>query len=140
MLPPRYWSAPGMASAKLLYNSDRALQYQTVVFVKEPADVWTFGPMASCPASHRVTEDQKSRLIALFRKAAFVVLLTEKEFARPGVRQLFCSFQLIWPGRFAQVRLPRGDNSGLFTRAFLRDYVAKEAGKQGVRVCYEKWE
>jgi len=140
IIPSRYLSAPGMESAKLLYNFDRARQYQTAVLVKGPADVWTFGPMALCAVSSRVSEYQEQTLRSVFREATLVLLLYEMVFSRPDVRRLVSELRPSLRFRLAVVRLPESDPAGQYNRAVLREHVVKEAAKQGVRVCYDKRE
>jgi hypothetical protein len=137
VLPPRYFSAPGMESSTLIYNLDRARQYETAVLVKGPADVWRLGPMALCPVTRKVSQDQVRKLLSVFRNATLVLLLGDNELVQPDVRRLVSEMRPKMSGRFAAIPLPKEESP---SRLFLRKHVIKEAGKRGVRVCFDKRE
>src|SRR5262249_38186697 len=56
---PRYFTSPGMHRSQLLYNLDRAKEYETGVIVAEPLDVWVFGPMAVSPFGLGMSDTQR---------------------------------------------------------------------------------
>lgn len=137
--PPKYFTYPGMPRRLLLYNYDRARQYATGVIVEGPTDVWGFGPMAVCTFGSSMTEMQRRKFSATFRRRTAVLLYDPEAFENRATRSIVEFFSRKMPGRFAAVRLPEETDPGSLGRKFLRGYVAAEAEKQGVTVLWEKW-
>lgn len=137
--PPKYFSCPGMDRRMLLYNLDNAREYNTGVIVEGPTDVWSFGPMAVCTFGATMTEFQKRKFMAVFRKRTAVLVYDPEEFEEPHTQRLIDYFKRRFgSGQFAAVKLPDGTDPGSLDRAFLRDFVAGEAEKQGVIVSWKK--
>lgn len=136
--PPKYFNLPGMRRNQLLYNSDRASQYETVVVVEGPTDVWSLGPMGVCTFGCSLSDRQR-RILAVASRGKSVVLLYDREaFEEAGAKKAERTLAKMMPGRFASVRLPHGRDPGSLERDFLRDYVAAKAAKQGVTVSWRK--
>lgn len=142
--PPKWWSCPGMDRSKLLYNLDNALQYRTGVLVEGPGDVWSFGPMAMACFGSTITGVQQKLFAAAFSRGSGVLLLdpdvrkTESKLRK--VEEIAESYRLKKAFQYgiAVVWLPDGTDPGSLERKFLREYVADEAGKQGVKVDWRK--
>lgn len=134
---PRYFSAKGIATSHLIYNLGRAARYETAVIVAEPMYVWRFGPMAVSPLRFEALSDrQRRRLLASFRKKTIVILMTERELERNAdfVRKMTNRM----PGRFAAIQMPRRQPGAHEVREYLRGLVTRNAAEKGVRICFAK--
>ena len=133
-----YLPALGMNRSRLLYNCDKARQYRTTVIVKEPTDVWSFGPMAVSLLGDRVTEFQRRLLVAMIRLRTAVLLLPKAKIRRSDIRELETALRHALPGRFAIVEAPYDLPKGTEGRKLLRAHVIKESKAQEVQVSYAK--
>lgn len=138
-LPPKYWSCPNSKfRSRCVYNWDRMRQWQTGVVVEGPTDVWRFGAMSGCIFGNTVTDHQRRKIMAVFKKRTLVLLLDPEEYGARSTRRAVRLFEKAMPGRFCALQLPRGTDPGSLGREFLRDWVRSEAADRGVRVVYRK--
>lgn len=140
-LPPKYFTLPGMPRQSLIYNFDRAREYETGIVVEGPADTWAFGMMSMCTFGSTMTTWQRKRFLSIFRRRTGVLLYDPEAFDTRPVQELIAYLTRRMPGRFAAVKLPDDTDPGKFGRggrAFLRDYVHDKAKEQGVKVSYKK--
>lgn len=142
-LPPKYFSCPNSQfRSHCLYNFDSMKRWATGVVVEGPTDVWRFGAMSGCIFGNCMTDHQRRKVLAVFRRRSLVLLLDPDQFegrAKTRTRDLIEWFREKMPGKFAAVQLPDGNDPGSMTRDFLREYVRAEAAEQGVTVTYKKW-
>ena len=142
--PPKYYTSPGMPRRLVLYNIANAARYRTGVIVEGPTDVWAFGPMAVCTLGSTMTARQQSLFKSAFKGRSAILLYDPEEYEKPGVKKLMNNFggKNVFSDGFAAVKLPVGTDPGRYTgtdgRRFMREFVAEEARKQGVRVSWSK--
>ena len=136
--PPKYWTAPGTPRRMLIYNLDRARQYDTGVIVEGPTDVWAFGPMAVCTLGATMTQVQRAMFHAAFKNKKAVLLYDPDRKQDDSVAKVARALEEALPGSFAQVWLPDGTDPGGLGRGFLRSYVAQEADRAGLKVSWSK--
>lgn len=138
--PPKYFTLPGMPRRMLLYNYDRARRYRTGVIVEGPTDVWSFGPMAVCTFGCSMTDVQRKKFLAAFRRRTAVLLYDPEAYERAATRNLVQFLHRRMSGQFAAIKLPAHTDPGSLDRGWLRDYVADRAKRRGVTVDYTKQE
>lgn len=136
--PPKYYSAPGMPRRLVIYNLANAAEYETGVVVEGPTDVWGFGPMACCTLGATMTVQQQMRFISKFRHKSAVLLYDPEEYETDASKKLVTALAGRFEKGFCAVKLPKGKDPGSLERTFMRDYVADQAAKQGVKVSWER--
>lgn len=138
-LPVKYFSCPNSQfRSRCLYNWDEMKRWQTGVVVEGPTDVWRFGAMSGCIFGNTITETQRRKLLAVFRKRVLILLLDPEEFSSRSTLRAVRLFEKRMPGRFCAIKLPVGTDPGSLDRDFLRDYVRQEAADRGVKVVYKR--
>jgi uncharacterized protein YueI len=137
-LPPKYFTMPGMPRRLLLYNFDRAKEWETGVVMEGPTDVWSLGSMGICTFGATMTPHQQRRFVTVFRKRSAVLLFDPEEFEAKATRKLVEKLEKKLPTNLAKIKLPEGTDPGSLDREFLRDYIASEASKQGVKVRFRR--
>lgn len=139
-LPPKYFSCPNSQfRSQCIYNWDRMKQWSTGIICEGPMDVWRFGVMAGCIFGNTMTDVQKRKVAAVFKRRTLVLLLDPEESESRSTERTVEWFEQRMPGQFAAVKLPKGTDPGSLEREFLREIVRVEAAKQGVKVRYAKW-
>lgn len=139
-LQPKYFSCPdSQFRSRCLYNWDKAVEWETLIVVEGPSDVWRFGAMSACCFGNSLTQQQKKRVRTRFRSRTAVLLLDPEEFESKSTKRTIEEFDNVMPGRFCAIKLPEGTDPGGTDRTLLRDYIRDEAKKLGVRVKYRKW-
>jgi hypothetical protein len=141
-LPPKYYTMPNTPRRAVLYNFGNCCQFRTGVIVEGPSDVWGLGPMATATLGSTMTNLQRRKFITAFRKHAAILLWDPDVQADhkkwPGVEKLIEHLHEEFRGNFTPVWLPQGRDPGSTERQFLRDYIADEARKAGVKVDWRK--
>jgi DNA primase len=136
--PPKYWNAPGMSRADIVYNIDNASRYLTGVVVEGPTDVWSFGPMSMATIGFPPTQQQVRKIITAFRRKNLVFLFDPDITENPRTAELFEALKQTVRGTCARgvafVQLPSPFDPGDLDREYLRPFVAAEARRQGVSV------
>jgi hypothetical protein len=127
-----------MKRSELLYNLDRARNYETGVIVAEPMDVWVLGPMALSPFGPGMSDMQRRRFVTAFYGHTAVLLLRSSMFDRPETQRWIISLRGPMSGQFVPVRLPDDEPLASLGRNFLRSYVKKEARAKGKTVTFAK--
>ena len=138
-LPPKYFSCPNSDfRSKCIYNLDRMREWQTGVIVEGPTDVWRGGSMFGCIFGNTVTDMQRRKLLAVFKKRTLVLCLDPEEFESHSTQRTITQFEDRMGSRnFAAVRLPEGTDPGSLGRNYLKEYIREEAARQGVKVVYK---
>lgn len=139
--PPKWWTCPNMHKSKLLYNLDNARLWKTGVVVEGAGDVWGFGPMAVATFGSSMSGAQQAALFAAFGTGSLVMLWDPDVQADPKKKLHYDGVlhglrQAGFRHGVASVILPDGTDPGSLDRGFLRDYVAREAKGQGVKVTW----
>lgn len=138
-LPPKYFSCPGSDfRSRCIYGYETMREWETGVLVEGPTDRWNFGMMAGCIFGNTVTDFQKKKFHTAFRDRTGVLLLDPEEMESKATIRLLDHFRVAMKRRFCAVKLPDGTDPGQLDRAFLREYVRDEAGRQGVTVRYKR--
>lgn len=138
-LPPKYFNTPGgHFKSKVILNFERMQHWHTGVIVEGPTDQWRFGSMAGCIFGNSMSDVQRRKFAAVFKKRAGVLLLDPEESGSKQTADTLAFFEKAMPGRFCAVRLPDGTDPGSLDRDFLREYVREQAVAQGVKVKYKK--
>jgi hypothetical protein len=139
-LPPKYFSTPGgQFRSRCVYNWESMKRWQTGVVMEGPSDVWRFGAMSGCVFGNTITDAQRKRLLAVFRRRTLVLLLDPEEFDSHSTSRAVRHFEkFMGPQKFCAIKLPRGTDPGSLDRDFLRGYVRDEARAMGVKVSYRK--
>lgn len=136
-LPPKYFSCPDSDfRSKCIYGFDVMKGWETGVIVEGPTDKLRFGPMSGCIFGNSMTEVQRRRFVAVFRKRTAVLLLDPEEFDSASTRRTVEFFTQQMPGRFCAVKLPDKTDPGSLGREFGRAYVKERAAELGVKVSY----
>lgn len=136
----KYLSAPGMRTSELVYNLDAAREYRTPVIVQEPADVWAFGRMATCPLGETVSRKQVRILrTALHRKHAVLLLRSEGR-DLGGTQHLREEMERALAPSLLVVEYGDDIPQGRAGRAALRELVLREAEKAGFQADFRKKE
>lgn len=138
-LPPKYFSCPDSHfRSKCILNLDRMSRWHTGVLVEGPTDAVRFGAMSGCIFGNSVTQVQRKKFIAVFRKRAGVLLLDPEEYGSKSTRMTVEAMNDEgMGGRFCAVKLPDGTDPGSLDRSFLKPYVKQEAAAKGVKVFYK---
>jgi hypothetical protein len=134
----KYLSAPGMKTSELVYNMDKAREYETPVLVLEPIDVWAFGLMAMIPLGDTLSDRQLSLLKSVLRKKDAVLLFRKKERDHPTVRRLRNHLEWGRDGRLLPVEYREDIPQGRAGRAAMRKLIAEEATKRGMEINYAR--
>ncbi len=137
--PPKYFTCPGMKRGRVLYNLDRAVQYNTIVIVEGPTDVWRVGPMGVAIWGNSITRVQGSLLAQKAKHASLVLMLDpdamrNRELLNRNLRQIKRSFKR----RIVQCMLPKGSDPGCCERDWLRDFMKSQAERQDVEINLRK--
>jgi len=135
---PKYLSAPGMATSTLLYNLDRAREYETCVIVKEPIRVWAFGRMAVCALGGTMSEKQQQLMKAVFCKKRVILLQNEADKDSLSGRCLRTAVQRCLSGNLIVAEHPANVPPGTKGRQVLREFVTRKAEERGFSVSFEK--
>ena len=136
--PPKYFTMPGTPRRMLLYNMASARRYETCVIVEGPTDVWSGGPMFVCTLGATMSTHQRRDVVAAFSRYSVVLCYDPEEFRKESVKALARDLTGKFQAGFACVKLPEGSDPGSLDRQFLRQYIAAEAKKQGVKVSWRK--
>ena len=140
--PPKWWSAPGMNRAKLLYNWDNARAFRTGVIVEGPGDVWSFGPMAMATFGSTMTTQQRRMFVAAFGQGSGVIMYDQDVQDKPSTAASYAKLIEELRPQFrhglASVILPAGADPGDLDRAVLRAIVAEQALTQKVIISWER--
>lgn len=98
--------------------------------------------MACSTLGSTMNNQQQRKFVTAFRDFAAVLLYDPDVFhdrrTNAGVQKLVAALEDEFAKGFAVVKLPTGRDPGSLDRAFLRDYVASEARKSGVKVSWTK--
>lgn len=138
-LPPKYFSCPDSHfRSKCVYGLETMAQWETGIVVEGPTDRFRMGSMSGCIFGNSMTEVQKRKFLAVFRKRTGVLLLDPEEYESKSTQKTVAFMQDAMKGRFCAVKLPDGTDPGKLSREFLRAYVKQEAAAQGVKVQYRK--
>lgn len=135
-----YLSAPGMRTSELVYNLDAAREYLTPVIVQEPADVWAFGRMATCPLGETVSGKQVRILRAALWRKPTVLLLCREGRALGGAQRLREEMERALAPSLLVVEYGDDIPPGREGRAGLRELAVREAGQAGFEVKFRKAE
>jgi hypothetical protein len=136
--PPKYLSGQGMQTSTLLYNLDKAREYETCVVVREPINVWAFGRMAVCLLGGMISEKQEQLLKAVFRKKQVVLLLNEAHAESLTGHSLRTALRKCFPGNLLVVEHPANVAPGTEGRKVLRALVSQKAEDRGFAVSLKK--
>jgi hypothetical protein len=135
---PKYLSAKGMATGTLLYNLDRARDYETPVIVQEPMAVWAVGLMALCPLGAWITPRQVAVLEAVFRNRQLVLLVREADRERLSTFSTRTSLERAFSNNLLVVEAPADIPPGAKGRADLRELVKVKARDRGWSVRFTR--
>lgn len=137
--PPKYYTCPAMPRHMLLYNLANARQYRTGVIVEGVTDVWSGGPPFMCTLGATMNVQQRKLFVRAFKDQAGVLCFDPEEFEKETVQRLVRDIRKVQFKRgFACVKLPEGSDPGSLDRRLLREYIYREAKKEGVRVSWKK--
>lgn len=137
-LPPKWFTYPGMPRRLLIYNFDRAREYETGVIVEGCGDVWGVGMPGMATFGSSMSYQQMKRILAVFRKRKLVLLYDPEEFNTAATKRLREKFARQLAGNFVAVKLPSGTDPGSLERDFLRDYMKEKAAKKGLTLSFRK--
>jgi hypothetical protein len=132
----KYYNAPGMRKAQLLYNYDMALRQPLVVVVEGVTDVWKVGPPAVALFGKSASAEQ-ARLLAAGWYGKPVVILLDGDAAEEAekVRRQVAALH---PGPVVVVALPEGLDPGCCPRDALWQLLRAEAELQGANLPAER--
>lgn len=135
---PKYYTAPGTPRRNILYNLGNASKYKTGVIVEGVTDVYGIGPMSVGTLGAVMTSPQQDLFVRHFKGETGVLLYDPDADGKKSTVELVESLRARLDGNFCQVKLPEGVDPGSLDRRFSRNYIAKEAKKQGVIVSWLK--
>jgi hypothetical protein len=141
--PPKWWTCPGMARARLLYNFDNAIKFRSGVAVEGAGDVWSLGPMAFGCFGCTMTSQQQHLFTQAFGNTGHgsVLLFDPDVMDTPvkaeGYQMLHKKLAPAFSKGLATVLLPKGTDPGSLERGFLRSYITREANAQGVKISWK---
>lgn len=136
---PKYFSCPGSHfRSQCIYNFDEMKNWETGVIVEGPTDTMRFGEMSGCLFGNTMTDYQRRRFFAIFRRRSAVILVDPEEVEKAATQRLIATFQKEMPNNSCIVKLPDGTDPGSLDPDFSRAYVQQEAAKVGVEVRYER--
>lgn len=138
-LPPKYFNTPDAHfKSRVIFNWEQMCQWHTGIIVEGPTDVFRMGSMSGCIFGNSMSDVQKRKFAAVFRKRSGVLLLDPEEYKSASTASTLEFFRTNMPGRFCAVKLPDGTDPGSLSREFLRQFVKEQAAAQGVKVKYKK--
>lgn len=162
--PPKWYFMPRFKKGQTFYNIDAAKTFETGVVVEGCGDAWGFGPMSLATFGQTMTVTQKRLLKSIYANRSVVLLWdpeamdpmgwlaredaagrevkptkrTSMERRKEKLDDLFDELSSSFKHGFAPIKLPWGSDPGSLDRAYLREYVRKEAKALGVKVSWKR--
>jgi hypothetical protein len=142
---PKYYTARGTPKRQVIYNFGNMRKRETGIVVEGVTSVWRGGDSFGAILGASVTAKQFELLAASFKNHSVVFLLdpdvrkdAEKAKVLENLMETEKRLKAELAGGCCSVWLPDDTDPADFEQAFLYDYIASEAAKQGVKVSWKK--
>jgi len=102
----KYFTCPGMATGRTLYNQDLALAGPVVVLVEGVVDVWSVGPAGAALFGHTLSDAKRDLILGAAPARPWVVVLLDagEKGADPGA--IARALEPGFPGRVVVASIP----------------------------------
>lgn len=142
---PKYYTAKGTPKRQLIYNFGNMVKRETGVIVEGVTNVWRGGDPFGAVLGAAITSYQMELLTKNFKNQNIVLLLdpdvrkdADKAKVLENLMETEKRLKAELEGGCCSVWLPDGTDPAEFEQAFLYNYIATEAAKQGVKVSWKK--
>ena len=129
---PKYYTMPGLPKQRILYNGDRARQFNFGVIVEGVFDAFAVGGCAVATLGHKLSWSQRELLSKWFGDKA-VCLLYDPDAVKDIELNLLLMRGMFKGGLFSVSLAPKWD-AGCMPPAFLWHMIREAGAKAGVRV------